>query len=54
MKMAAQIDEIVINRRQLFLEDTAHLAGCVGSGLRGFGFDQINNGFGLCKAQFPV
>ena len=54
MKMAAKICQIIIDRRQLLQQHTAHLAGRIGGGIGGLRFDQINDGLRLRQIQLAV
>ena len=47
VEVAAQVHQIVVDRRQFLLQHAPHLSGGVGGGVGGVGFDQVNDGLRL-------
>ena len=52
--MAAQVRQSAVNGVQLLLKTAAHLTGCVGSGIGGVCFDQIDDSLCLGQIQLAV
>ena len=54
MEMAAQVHQVIINGGQLLLQHPAHLTGCIGGGVGGIRFDQVDDGLRLGQIQLAV